>query len=453
MCKRTSLLVSLLLVTTIFGQMPHSGNVRMRVFWMYATGSLPRPIDQAADIAAFRSSLSRAQQLYQRIGLSITAETNAQPQVWQPVQGATHPGATLTDFHQMLRWYAQNYTDHQTVPPVFIVQNLLPGTEGTPPPGAAIPKCMAAASGLPCAGAILDRFYGLGWWWQNPWTTTLAHELGHLLLNDALFFDGLEHHPDCGHLMHAGENVSSPRSTIEFSPMSIGYCPAAESLTQVEAMYTRSGLVTDTHHEAWGLSMGIGFMPESEDITGPLSTGYAIDGSGLHWGKPLHSNMVMETRDIVWDPGSGMPRVEEKEEHVQGVTLAAWVRLVPDTTDTEICVDVRFERPLEMLIPAGYRVIPVGKQIAEPFIIGLDDVPLTPNPWGHIVEVGTCGQLPPLTQNKDYELMGNILLVERQVLRGCRVLRWRFRVGPVLPQTTVFCGDDSNGTPLIWGIP
>ena len=217
-------------------------------------------------------------------------------------------------------------------------------------------------------------------------------------------------------------------------------------------MYTRSGFVTNTHHEPWGLSVGIAYSPESEEEEEEIDVDlfgvfYTIDGSGLSWGEPLNTTLVKTTAAPMSDPDSLFPVPAFGSEDVQGVKIGAWARLISET-QAEICIDIRFAEPVDLEPPEDLVVVDVGENVSEPVMITLDSMPISAFPKDHAVEVGVCDRLVGLTAGTDYEVLVNMLRVEREALQDHQVLRWRFKVGSaVLSASDLFWGDyNDDGT-------
>lgn len=247
--------------------------------------------------------------------------------------------------------------------PVFFVEDLgsswllwpLPPKKITTP-GATITKWLLSKDKRQAAQAGCFIAYGYD---INP--DTLAHELGHFMLNDRFFYksvcsDGTRHHLiHDNQLMHTGARKSG---IIDFLPMiKEGYkhdtsphdikSMRDSRVNQVEAMYTRSGFVDYTKTvepddvDKLRIMMPDYFIDDNSDKQinintrntskpVPLFTLHYID---LAWGGDRQTDIAL----------SEYQGVDLDKDIITNIQISSWARII--STKIEYCIDIYFEEP------------------------------------------------------------------------------------------------------------
>ncbi|MFC1793130.1 hypothetical protein ACFL3Q_06035 [Planctomycetota bacterium] len=347
----------LYLESEYINSLPFAGKIIIHPIYVY-NGDINEYED--AVYTLLRTQLEKANEIFSQIGITIEAlDMVSMPEI--DVDGfekGEFDDARKTDVKSIE--HLNQYIFPLTVDavPVFFVEDL--GSSWlTQTPGQTFTKWrLSKANGtIKQAGCFIAYKYSVN-------SDTLAHELGHFMLNDRFFYlsaciddDGTRHHLKLNHyLMHPGTHGSS---IIDFLPMiKEGYMHNTSPhdiksmrdsrVNQIEAIYTRSGIVTYTK------------TVESEDVDKLriLMPNYSISDNNekqinintRNTSVPRPPFNIPHYIDITWGGNrqtdialSEYQGIDFERDVITNIQISSWARIT--STKVEYCIDIYFEEP------------------------------------------------------------------------------------------------------------
>ena len=428
-----------------FSPIPFRGQVRIRQIYV-GNPTFEGLVRERMEIDA-----QYAKSVFSQVGLDIIVE----PSVIRTTDAAGQPlpaDDTTATVHNLLKEFAAE----PDVVPCFYVKSL-DAAEGEVLFGQAMPQHQRAGLNLPMAGLCVKYSWPYTEFMEGGsenWTPydTLAHELGHLLLNDTTFKASCDHHHPLKNALLGSPrqrllpvalpdsnkpgftfNLASGNCRIDFSLMGTLTCGHL-GINQVEAMFTRSTHVKVTETNPCGLQLWLGAYMPGPSIQNPtdITVINNVDTTALQWGRPSSIPVLQNVMTTVFEP---------REDTVAQVEVSTWARLL-DMWTMEICVDIRSDAALQLSPPEGY--VPLKQwdlnRSWDPIVISFLPTPGFESRSDHSVYVaregGNLQKLGPGSFEVSEGLFSNggihqypySIAIERAELKDAVLLRWTFNV-------------------------
>jgi hypothetical protein len=455
--------------------LPFSGELFLEPFYVY--------IGPEVDIAAYddavvlwNTQLTNAKEVFKQIG--ITIEAPLAPIMIPERQVDDTPVGKFNMAKQNKHLMA--YTPKaENVAPVFLVYGFEESSIFTETSGQTITTWLAEHRPefeTNQSGCFIAYGHEINW-------DTLAHELGHLLLNDRFFYrsdsyrDGLRVHlKDNTHLM----SLYRETSIIDFnSVVKDKYAPNTiedirkSRMNHIEAMYYRTPYIRIGPDDFYGYSFMQILMPQysiTEEETdqddsneeehkvyigarsGNDDYSFQPNGIPIVWGGKQQSCKLSEYRGVV--EGEIIPVIED----IASLQVSGWARLVPESPDeVEYCIDLYFSEPFYYFPYVTHEMVP-DKLGNEPYfgimctplltyipipikdsvkVIGYREYAPTEGSDLHLIDIEKIDITP--RNPCDKEPLGIMLWVKLDLsdTLGLSQIRWKYRLPKVVPSDLI----------------